>query len=125
MGNVIYPHRPDLAAKRFYRCAPCGAHVGCHPPAQKNGKGGHGNGWVPLGRLANAELRDAKRRAHAAFDPIWKSKFMSRREAYQWAAGALGISADNCHIGMFDVERCDQIAKLSRSKIKELAWCRP
>jgi hypothetical protein len=29
-GRVIYPHRPDLADKRFWACAPCAAHVGCH-----------------------------------------------------------------------------------------------
>lgn len=105
-GLVIYPHRPDLAYKSFWRCEPCGAHVGCHPQANKRGKGGIGDGTVPLGRLANAELRRAKQAAHAAFDPLWRSREMSRRDAYAWLAGALGISPDNCHIGMFDVDGC-------------------
>lgn len=45
-GNVIYPHRPDLAYLRFWQCAPCAAYVGCHKGTTK-----------PLGRIANAELR--------------------------------------------------------------------
>lgn len=105
-GTTIYPHRPDLIDKRFWLCSPCGAWVGCHPKANKRGKGGLGDGTVPLGRLANAELRRAKQAAHAAFDPLWRSREMSRSDAYKWLSKALGISPDNCHIGWFDVDEC-------------------
>ena len=47
-----------------YACMPCGAWVGCHP-----------NTTRPLGRLANAELREMKMKTHAAFDPIWTARF--------------------------------------------------
>lgn len=94
-GNKIYPHRPDLLHKKFWRCTPCEAYVGCHPGTDK-----------PLGRLANAELRRAKQRAHAAFDPLWKSGTMRRKDAYAWLAGAIGVAKQNCHIGMFDVDAC-------------------
>ena len=108
-GKTIYPHRPDLVAKRFWQCAPCDAYVGCHPPAGRNGKGGQGDGTMPLGRLANAELRKAKRRAHDAFDPLWKARHMSRQSAYKWLAEKLGISPANCHIGMMDVDGCNAV----------------
>jgi hypothetical protein len=36
--------------------------VGCHKGTTK-----------PLGRLADAELREWKKRAHAAFDPVWQA----------------------------------------------------
>ena len=104
-GDAIYPHRPDLFDKKFWRCAPCDAFVGCHPPKTAPG-GGQGDGTVPLGRLANAELRRLKTRAHAAFDPLWKSRRMRRRDAYAWLARELGISTANCHIGMFDEDAC-------------------
>lgn len=61
-GKEIYPHRPDLYPKKFWRCRPCTAYVGCHKP-----NAGYGDGTRPLGRLANAELRAAKSAAHAAF----------------------------------------------------------
>jgi hypothetical protein len=104
-GDVIYPHREDLAAKKFWRCVPCKAWVGCH-----------GGTETPLGRLANAELRAAKSRVHAVFDPLWKTKHwqtgcsrrIARRKGYAWLAGQLGIPFRRCHIGMFDVETCQR-----------------
>lgn len=113
-GNVIYPHRPDLFAKLFYLCAPCDAYVGCHPKHTAKG-GGQGDGSTPMGRLANAELRKAKRTAHAAFDPLWKSGRMSRASAYKWLAEAMAISRNNCHIGMFDVDQFRAVVAAVRS----------
>lgn len=66
-GAEVYPHRPDLSSKRFWLCRPCDAWVGCHPKAEPR-RGGLGDGTVPLGRLANADLRRAKQRAHAAVE---------------------------------------------------------
>lgn len=102
-GKAIYPHRPDLYEKQFYQCAPCGAYVGCHPGTTK-----------PLGRLANAELRQAKMEAHAAFDPVWKEGGKRRSDAYAGLAKQLGISKDDCHIGMFDVELCRRVVEICR-----------
>lgn len=104
-GDVIYPHRLDLAEKKFYLCEPCGAYVGCHPGTE-----------TPLGRVANAELRKAKMEAHAAFDPLWKEGGMKRKEAYAWLRGELGLAEDECHIGMFDVDRCQEIVRLCLKK---------
>lgn len=110
-GDVIYPHRPDLASKRFWRCAPCGAYVGCRPKNKKYGQ----DGTQPMGRLANAELRKAKMRAHAAFDPLWKDDAaLNRRQAYAWLAGRLNIPLSECHIGMFDVPMCDATATVCK-----------
>lgn len=103
-GDDIYPHRPDLKALRFWRCVPCGAYVGCHKAGN-----GYGDGTRPLGRLANAELRAAKSAAHAAFDPLWKSRQMRRSDAYRWLSDALGIPANRTHIGEFDVETCRRV----------------
>ena len=60
-GDVIYPHRPDLYEKKFWQCDPCDAYVGCHRPGV-----GYGDGTRPLGRLANAELREAKKNVHTS-----------------------------------------------------------
>ena len=93
-GDKIYPHRPDLKDKRFWLCEPCRAYVGCHP-----------NG-MPFGRLANSELRLAKRKVHDLFDPIWKSGKVSRSEAYGQLAKLMGIPKFKCHIGMFSLDEC-------------------
>ena len=106
-GRKVYPHRKDLYRLKFWLCSigheP--AYVGCH-------KGG--DGCRPLGRLADAELRAAKSRAHRAFDPLWRDGlFRSRAKAYLWLSHVLGIPASETHIGMMDVETCDRVEEIS------------
>lgn len=116
-GLQLYPHRQDLADQKFWRCPPCEAHVGCHRPGAWVWVGGRrvtSDGTLPLGRLANAELRRAKHAAHEAFDPLWKPRRMTRQGAYVWLANRLGISVENCHIGMFDIDRCRAVVEAVR-----------
>lgn len=114
-GAVIYPHRPDLNGLKFWRCAPCGAYVGCHEAGSFRvvaGKKIVHTGIEPLGRLANAELRAAKQAAHKAFDPIWKCQYMKRKEAYTWLAEKLGMAVEHTYIGMFDVATCQRVVEV-------------
>lgn len=57
-SSVVYHGR---SFGMIYLCPNCGAYVGVHKGSDK-----------PLGRLANSELRNWKKAAHAAFDPLWK-----------------------------------------------------
>ncbi len=109
-GAEIYPHRDDLNSLKFWLCAPCSAYVGCH----KEGNG-YGDGSRPLGRLANAALRRAKNKAHAAFDPIWQMRQMSRKEAYLWLASKLGMPVEQVHIGEFDEPLCIQVIQACKT----------
>jgi len=91
-------------------CRPCNAYVGVHKNNQE---------YIPLGRLANAELRSWKEKAHSAFDPMWKakirrdgcSKSKARKAGYKWLADQLGIKASDCHIGEFDIDSCKKVIK--------------
>ena len=105
-GEAIYPNRADLFEKHFWHCAPCGAYVGCHG---NNGHPGNGDGTVALGRLANAELRQAKIAAHAAFDPLWRNGGMQRKKAYAWLSSAMRLPPKDTHIGFFDVAQCNEV----------------
>jgi len=100
-GKVIYPHLPELKEKLFWYCKPCKAYVGCHGRTNK-----------PLGRLANAELRSWKIKAHNYFDNYWRKQKMCRDEAYDWLAIELKIKHKDCHIGMFDVDKCKEVVSL-------------
>lgn len=100
-GMAIYKHRPDLAHLRFYLCSPCDAYVGTHRGTRK-----------PLGTLANANLRRLRNMAHAAFDPLWNAEGMPRKSAYAWLAQSMGLRDDECHIAMFNEERCKMTVKL-------------
>jgi ssDNA-binding Zn-finger/Zn-ribbon topoisomerase 1 len=70
--------------------------------------GAHPDG-APMGSPADKETRQARRRAHAAFDTLWQSGGMKRREAYRWMQEALGLSEDEAHIAKFDAETCEQL----------------
>lgn len=100
-----------------YACAPCDAWVGCHRGTNQ-----------PLGRLADGPLRDAKRRAHDAFDPTWRAAHAelsrtdptytlgrARRRGYVLLAQALDILPRKCHIGMFDVGTCHDVVAVCQS----------
>jgi len=83
----------------IWYCEPCKAWVGVHK--NSNNK--------PLGRLANAELREWRKKAHRAFDPLWKTGKYKRNEAYKMMTSKLNISVKDCHIGMFDIEMCKRL----------------
>lgn len=106
-GAEVYPHRTDLSHKFFWQCAPCGAYVGTHKDSHDH---------APLGRLANAELRQWKTRAHAAFDPLWRPGRMRRKDAYAWLAKVLEIEVRDCHIGMFDIVQCKRVVEACKAK---------
>jgi hypothetical protein len=58
--------------------------------------------------LANKELRQRRRAAHAAFDQIWKNK-PTRSNGYKWLSEQTKIPLKNCHIAMMDLKTCDQV----------------
>lgn len=47
-----------------------------------------------------------------AFDPLWKSGAMTRGEAYQELQVALGMTAEDCHMGKMNKQdlRCVFVA---------------
>ena len=111
MASDIYGSR-YRGAGNLYVCPSypaCDSYVGCNRDTNK-----------PLGRMANRELRLAKRSAHRAFDALWMTKIkregVSRKHArtagYVWLAGQLGIELSACHIGMMDVESCKQVVSV-------------
>jgi len=115
-SNSIY-HGKDYGP--VWVCWPCQAWVGCHPDTN-----------APLGRLADKELREWKIKTHAVFDPIWQNRLkikaaidprykqgMARGGRYKKLAIAMGIPVQECHIGMFDVERCKQAIEVCKSGV--------
>ena len=101
-------HSTYIESKRIYRCDPCDSQVGVHKHNNK-----------PLGTLANAELREARKNAHAHFDPLWTYKMkrdslstsQARKSAYKWLADKMGIEVEKCHIGEFNIEQCNEVIK--------------
>jgi len=107
LGMRGYPYRQDYGPT--YVCVPCGAWVGCHKGTTN-----------ALGGLANAELREWKIKAHAAFDPLWQgkqrrdkcSKRTARKAGYAWLSEQLGIPVKKTHIGFMNLEECKKVVEI-------------
>jgi hypothetical protein len=70
---------------------------------------------------ADAETRELRKRCHAAFDPLWRSRRPDRwlrSDLYGALASRLGLRVEDTHFGMFDAEQCRRalavIADLAR-----------
>ena len=104
----------DFSSKMFWHCAPCGTRVGCHKigVTVRHDKTGErfiyycSDGTWPLGHLASAKVSGMRRRTHVAFDKLWKSGKYDRNEAYELLAEHLGITHEQCHIGLLTYAQC-------------------
>lgn len=113
LGEPGYPYQRSYGPT--WTCVRCQAWCGCHPGTEN-----------ALGRLANAELRAAKQRAHAAFDPLWKRKAErdqiplshARKAGYRWLGENLGIPANRTHIGWMDVDQCERVVEICEAAKK-------
>ncbi|MCI8472560.1 MAG: hypothetical protein HFE65_05595 [Clostridiales bacterium] len=76
----------------------CDAYVGAH----KHNK-------LPMGTLANGDLRNKRIQAHKAFDWIWKSGLMTKWQAYKWMQGKLALPEQDAHIAKFSEYMCNQL----------------
>ena len=56
--------------------------------------------------MANAQLREWRKKAHAAVDPLWKSGKMSRQAVYKMLSAKFG---EEVHIGASGVQGCMDI----------------
>lgn len=90
-----------------YKCGECNAYVGTHKGTT-----------IPLGTLANAELRELRRCCHSLIDPYWKSGKYKRTTIYKRMSKALNIPIQETHIGMFDKETCLKLIGFFKRKIK-------
>ncbi len=93
------PYRSD----QLYVCSnypKCRCYVGTHPGTN-----------IPLGTLADGDLRNLRIQAHRKFDSVWRSRIMSRESAYCWMADLFGIPLREAHIGLFGEYRCRELIR--------------
>lgn len=87
-----------------YGCSACDARVGMHPFTN-----------LPLGTLANEQLRKAREQHKKPFEAIWRAGHLSRADAYAWLAQAMGLTKATCHFGLFDLDQCKRAGDLCRN----------
>lgn len=88
----------------IYLCRPCNAYVGVHKNSNK-----------AKGSVANHWCRELRKAAHQLFDDKWKSGAMTRTQAYKWLSGKLNIPLNECHIGMFEPDKCREVIELCKN----------
>lgn len=59
-------------------------------------------------------LSEAKVCAHEVFDRIWKSRRMTRRQAYLWLRDLLGLKTEAAHIKYLNFDQCMEVIRWSR-----------
>jgi hypothetical protein len=104
-ANFQYDSKSVYHGKDYgpiYICQPCDAYIGC-----KRGT------YIPLGRLANAELRAWRKKFRDIFDPKWNPprKYLldeygdsAKNKAYSRLARIMRMPVQQCHLGNFSVE---------------------
>lgn len=108
----------DCGGELVLRRSRYGLFYGCENyPDCPGSHGAHPDGR-PLGIPATKETKDARIRAHAAFDRLWKrserhNRKRARRRYYGKLSRYLGIAVEDCHIGRFDSETCDRVIEFS------------
>jgi hypothetical protein len=98
-GEVIYPHRPDLYSKYFYKCPKCGNYVGYHPNTTKT-----------LGCIPTTELKKARSRVHTTLDRLWKSGKYKRGHIYKVLSEHFGYTYHNGNTKT--VAECEEALKV-------------
>jgi hypothetical protein len=102
-GTVAFASNSEVYRRAYgewpwiYLCQAesCRAYVGTHPETN-----------LPLGTLATAAMRAARKAAKEQFNALWQGGRMSRTDAYAWLAGALNIPVSACHFGWFNEAQC-------------------
>lgn len=72
----------------------------------------HRENHLPMGTLADKQLREKRRETHAALNRLWEHGLMTRKEAYRWLQVQLSLPESEAHIGRFSEFRCNQVIGL-------------
>lgn len=73
---------------------------------------------IPLGTVANRELRELRAEAHRQFDKLHKHGYMSKHDAYQWLEGVLGVTAREAHIGQLGLLSCNLVIREAKKQVE-------
>lgn len=78
---------------------------------------------IPVGNMANPELRSLRRTAHYYFDQLHESGIMSKQDAYQWLADLICAPLSRAHIGYLGEYYCKLVIEESRKILGRSKKC--
>lgn len=74
---------------------------------------------IPVGSMANHELRMLRKTAHHYFDQLYLKGIMSKQDAYQWLANLVMAPLSQAHIGYLGEYYCKQVIAESKKLLKQ------
>ena len=89
-GVDMFPVRDDLGEKYYWQCPECGCFTGTHEGSKKH---------KPLGSIATREIKQYRMNLHDLIDPLWKSKYMTRKQVYKLISDELGYTYHTGDVG--------------------------
>lgn len=72
----------------------------------------HNKSRLPMGTLANGNLRHKRIQAHKAFDRLWKNGQMTKWQAYKWLQAKLSLNDKQAHIALFGEYQCERLIEI-------------
>lgn len=103
---------PDCGREMMLKRSKYGPFYGCVAwPQCEATHGAHPDGR-PLGIPADKATREARMRAHEAFDGWRKAAGVRRPMAYRELAKRMEMTEDEAHIGRFDIDQCERVVRL-------------
>ena len=103
-ASLVYGATPQARGKYLYVCdrwPVCNAYVSAHERT-----------LLPMGTLANGDLRHKRILAHRALKKLQQDCQMEKWEVYIWLQAKLGLDARQTHIGQFSEYMCEQVISL-------------
>ena len=85
----------------------CDSYVRVHPGTK-----------IPVGTMANRDLRALRNEAHRNFDQLHKQGLMSKEDAYLWLASILAAPLGQAHIGYLGEYYCRQVIEASKQQLE-------
>jgi hypothetical protein len=70
--------------------------------------------------LVDGETHEARKRAHDAFDTIWKDGRLSRSLAYKILAEKIGLHPKDCHIKLMSAETAGRVPTIAKQMLAEV-----
>ena len=106
-GDLVYPHRPDLAKLVFWRCQTCRNFVGTHKGTDR-----------PLGVIATTTMKARRMQIHALIDPLWRGGMIKRKKLYRIMSRILGYEYHTAETR--SLAELDMVEKVARRVAEEI-----
>jgi hypothetical protein len=110
-ASMVYGPTLKEKGRHLYLCSnwpACDAYVSAHKSS-----------LLPMGTLANGDLRHKRILAHRALYTFQRYSHMETWAVYLWLQMQLGLGRERTHIGQFSLEQCEKVIALCQQAMNQ------